>query len=109
MEVVCEVMKLKEESVSDYLEMHRNTWPELISAIRDSGFTEEYIFILKNIVMVVLKTENYTASSKALAEKEVFRRWTSLVRNMLIEDKQLFGTEEKVLPLDPIWRLSDFS
>ena len=45
MEVVCEMMKLKPENVKDYIEMHNNTWPELIKAIKESGFVEEYIYI----------------------------------------------------------------
>lgn len=109
MEVVCEVMKLRENAVKEYLELHENTWPELITAIRESGFIEEHIFILKNLVMVVLKTEDYKRSAKLLAEKEIFKQWTSLVRDMLMEDSELFGTSEKVLPLKPIWKLSDFT
>lgn len=30
MEIICEMMKLKPENVKDYIELHVNTWPELI-------------------------------------------------------------------------------
>ena len=108
MQVVCEVMRLREDAVDEYLKMHENTWPELVSAIRASGFVEEYIFLIRNLVMVVLKSEDYRASSAQLAATDVFQRWTTLVRGLLIEDRELFGSAEKVVPLDPIWRLSDF-
>lgn len=108
MQVVCEIMRLREDSVADYREMHEKTWPELITAIRNSGFVEEYIFLTGNLVMVVLKTEDYEASSTRLAATEVFQRWTTLVREMLTEDRELFGSTDTVVRLDPIWRLSDF-
>jgi len=107
-EIVCEVMKLRESAVKDYLNLHENTWPELIKATRECGFIEEYVFILKNIVMVFMKTENYKVSSDKLAGTEVFKRWTGLVRAMLVEDRELFGSREKVTPLKPVWNLSDF-
>ena len=82
MEVVCEMMKLKPENVKDYKEMHDNTWPELIEAIKESGFIEEYIYILDNLVIVIMKCEDFTKSSKTLLEKEIFLKWTTRVRSL---------------------------
>jgi L-rhamnose mutarotase len=107
MEVVCEMMRLKPEYVQDYIDMHENTWPDLIQAIKDSGFLEEYIYRLDNLVIVIMKCENFEKSREALVQKEVFQRWTAKVQSMLMEDESLFQSKQKIIDLYPIWNLSD--
>ena len=106
MDVICELMRLRPERVKDYRDMHDNTWPELITAIRDSGFLEEYIYMLDNLVMVIMKCESFEDSVRRLTATPVFRRWTAEVRAMLMEDRELFRTDEKIVDLSPIWDLS---
>ena len=101
MQVVCELMRLMSERVRDYLDLHEHTWPELIRAIRESGFLEEYIYLHENLVIVVMKCEDFTVSVKKLAATPVFQRWTRLVRAMLVEDR--------LIDLQPVWNLSDFA
>ncbi len=108
MEVVCEMMKLKPEHVKDYIELHAHTWPELIEAIRESGFIEEYIYMLDNIVMVIMKCESFKKSRNSLLEKAVFQRWTTRVQAMLMEDERFFHTKDKIVDLTPVWNLDDF-
>ena len=100
MQVVCELMRLKPERVQDYLVLHDHTWPELIQAIRDSGFLEEYIYLHDNLVIVVMKCEDFTVAVKKLAATSVFQRWTRQVRAMLVEDR--------LIDLHPVWNLADF-
>lgn len=98
MEVICELMRLKPERVKDYVDLHDHTWPELVEAIRDCGFLEEHIYLQDNLVMVVMKCEDFRDSVRRLASTPVYKRWTTLVRSMLIEDK--------IVDLSPIWDLS---
>ena len=60
--VIWEMMKLRTENVKDYIDLHDNTWPEIIKAIRESGIIEEYIYILDNLVMVIMKCDNFKSS-----------------------------------------------
>ena len=106
MQVVCELMRLRPERVQDYREMHDNTWPELVAAIRGSGFLEEYIFMLGSLVIVIMKCADFDDSVRRLAATPVYQRWTTEVRDMLVEDRQLFATSEKIVDLEPIWDLS---
>ena len=108
MEVICEMMKLKPENVKDYIELHDNTWPDLVKALRESGFIEECIFILDNLVMVVMKCENFENSSAKLSSTEIFKKWTTKVRSMLINDEAFFHTKDVLVDLKPVWRLDSF-
>ncbi|MBN1838206.1 MAG: L-rhamnose mutarotase [Spirochaetales bacterium] len=106
MEVICELMRLHPERVRDYRDMHDNTWPELIAATRDSGFLEEYVYMLDNLVIVIMKCEDFRESVRRLTATAVYQRWTTKVRSMLIEDPELFKSNEKIVDLSPIWDLS---
>ncbi len=108
MDVICEMMKLRPECVKEYISMHDTTWTGLIEAIKASGFIEEYIFLLGDIVIIIMKCKSFKESASRLAEKEVFKEWTKKVRAMLIEDEKLFHTKDHIIDLNPIWNLSDF-
>ncbi|MDD5658917.1 MAG: L-rhamnose mutarotase [Actinomycetota bacterium] len=108
MEVICEIIKLKPENVRDYMELHDNTWPELIKALRGSGFLEEYIYIFDNLVMVFMKCQNFKDSISRLSSIEIYKKWTAKVRAMIMIDKDFFHTEDVLLDLKPVWRLDEF-
>jgi L-rhamnose mutarotase len=109
MQVVCEMMRLKPECVEEYVAMHRDTWPELVEAIRESGFLEEYIYMRDTLVIVIMKCQDFRQSADRLLATAVFQKWTARVRAMLVSDEALFGTRDPLLDLYPIWNLSDFS
>lgn len=109
MQVVCEMMRLRPECVNEYVAMHENTWPEVVQAIRGSGFLEEYIYMVGTLVVVVMKCEDFRRSCERLLAAPVFQKWTALVRAMLVPDAALFGTADPLLDLHPVWTLSDFS
>ncbi len=108
MQVVCEMMRLKPECVEEYTAMHRDTWPELVDAIRASGFREEYIYMRGTLVIVIMKCRDFRESVNRLLSTQVFQRWTARVRGMLVPDEALFGTRDPLVDLHPIWSLSDF-
>ena len=108
MDVICEIMRLKNEHVKDYIELHNNTWPDLVKAIKESGFIEEYIYIHDNLVIIIMKCENFENSRSKLSSMDIFKKWTARVRAMLIQDEDFLHTEDVLLNLKPIWRLDNF-
>ena len=108
MEVVCEVMRLKPDCVEEYLAMHRETWPDLITAIRESGFLEEYIYRMGDVIIVIMKCESFAGSVERLLATAVYQRWTRKVRGMLVSDRELLGSDAVLVDLLPIWNLADF-
>jgi len=108
MEVICEMMKLKPERVNDYIDLHNNTWPEIVTATREAGMVEEYVYILDNIVMVIMKCENFNETCLKLANVEIVKDWDDKVREMLISDETFFHTKDVLLDLEPVWRLDNF-
>lgn len=108
MDVICELMKLKPENVKDYIDLHNNTWPELVKELRKAGFEELYIYILDNLVMVIMKCEDFKSSMVKAENSVAFMKWDAIVREWLISDEQFFHTQDVLLDLEPIWRLDSF-
>jgi L-rhamnose mutarotase len=108
MDTICELMKLKPDKVKEYIDLHNNTWPELVLALRESGFTEEYIYIISNLVIVIMKCENFKVSMAKAEKSEVFMKWDEIVREWIISDESFFGTKEMLTDLEPVWRLDSF-
>ena len=108
MQVVCEMMRLRSECVQEYVDMHEHTWPELVQAIRASGFLEEYIYLRGSLVIVIMKCRDFKQSVQRLLASPVFQEWTARVRAMLVPDEALFGTREPLVDLYPIWNLADW-
>lgn len=109
MEVICELMKLKPESIKEYIDMHEKPWPGLVKAIKDSGFLEEYIYMFGNLVIVIMKCDNFKNSAERLAKNEIFKKWTREVQHMLEEDISIFPINSKLVDLKPIWNLEEFA
>ena len=83
METRCEVMRLKVDKIKEYIDIHLNPWPELLEEIESSKIVEEYVFIVKNIVIVFIRTNDVENAIKNLQKKEICKKWSIIVRKML--------------------------
>lgn len=108
MQVICELIQLKPGKEKEYINLHNNTWPELIKEIRRVGFIEEYIFMFGQLIIIILKSKNVVESKNKLAKAGVYNRLTKIVQSMLIFDKELFQSNKTIIDLKPIWNLNDF-
>ena len=108
MEVLCEMMKLKPERVKDYVDLHNHTWPELVVEMRACGILEEYVYILDNLVVVIMKAESFSVTNARLAKCDVFTRWDVEVRPMMLIEPSFTHTADGLVDLHPTWRLDNF-
>ncbi|ANI38155.1 hypothetical protein MVAC_02841 [Mycolicibacterium vaccae ATCC 25954] len=74
---VCFVMYLKPDRVEDYLTVHHHVWPEMLDALRASGWRNYSLFLRPEDGMVVgyLETDDFARASAQMAETAVNERW----------------------------------
>ncbi|MBN9631015.1 MAG: L-rhamnose mutarotase, partial [Actinobacteria bacterium] len=53
MERVCFTMRLKPEHVDDYLAAHETVWPEMLAALRETGWSNYSLFVDTEAALVV--------------------------------------------------------
>ena len=79
MERVCFLLHLKPDRVQDYLAAHETVWPEMLDALRETGWTNYSLFVRPEDGLVVgyLETEDFERALAGMAAKEVNDRWQS--------------------------------
>ena len=74
---VCFTMRLKPDRVDDYLAAHGSVWPEMLAALRETGWSDYSLFIDREKALVVgtLTTDDFESAVAAMNEREVNARW----------------------------------
>jgi len=106
MEHIMFVQKLRNDKKDQYINEHKNCWPDLLKAIKESGIEKNIIWIYGNEVFNYAVSDNFDESMKLLSKKQVFKDWSKKM-NPLFEIKHDFLSEEKVEKLEKIFDLEE--
>lgn len=106
MEHVLFVQKVKPDRKEDYLEAHRNVWPELLSEIRASGVEREIIWIDNETLYVYIMAENFDEALEKQGRSEIFRKWVEKMDPLLAE-MQDYSEKGKIVRLEKIFDLEE--
>jgi len=85
---VCFTMQLKPERVDDYLAAHETVWPEMLDALRETGWHDYSLFLdrEKGLVVGYLETDDFDAAVAAMDEREVNARWQAGMAEFFAEE-----------------------
>jgi L-rhamnose mutarotase len=73
---VCFLLKVRQERLAEYRERHAEVWPDMLSALRDSGWHNYSLFLRDDGLLVgYLETRDFEAAQAAMARTEVNARW----------------------------------
>jgi L-rhamnose mutarotase len=62
--------------MADYAERHRALWPEMLDALRDTGWRNYSLFLSGDGLLIgYVESEDLMASQAAMAKTEVNARW----------------------------------
>jgi L-rhamnose mutarotase len=74
---VCFTMRLKPERVGDYLATHAEVWPEMLKALRETGWSDYSLFVAEDEGLIIgyLETDDFDAALAAMEERPVNAKW----------------------------------
>lgn len=76
MQRVCFVLQVKPHRLDEYKRRHREVWPEMLAALRETGWNNYSLFLRPDGMLVgYLETENFAAARAGMAAREVNQRW----------------------------------
>ena len=76
MERVCFLLQVRPERLEEYKQRHREVWPEMQQALRESGWSNYSLFLRPDGLLVgYLETENFAAAQVEMSKREVNTRW----------------------------------
>ncbi len=76
MQRVCFLLKVKKERLEEYKARHKAVWPEMLAALRESGWRNYSLFLRDDGLLVgYLETPDFQAALDGMAGREVNDRW----------------------------------
>jgi L-rhamnose mutarotase len=98
--------------LAEYVDRHRNVWPDMQAALRDSGWHNYSLFLRDDGLLIgYVEAEDLDAAQKAMAATEVNTRWQSEMTEFFTrqEDGTADGRppDESFLLLSEIFHLKE--
>ena len=76
MERVCFLLRVRPERLDEYRARHRDVWPEMLDALRETGWRNYSLFLGDDGLLVgYLECDDFEGSRAAMEEREVNARW----------------------------------
>jgi L-rhamnose mutarotase len=103
----CFLLQVRPDRLAEYRERHAAVWPDMLRALRDTGWRNYSLFLRDDGLLVgYVEADNLPASVEAMAGTEVNARWQA-------EMSRYFGgldgraPDEGFLLLEEIFNLDD--
>ena len=85
MERVCWIMRVRPERLAEYKRAHEAVWPEMLAALRETGWTNYSLFLDDDgLLIAYLETEDFAAARAAMEERDVNTRWQAAMADYLV-------------------------
>ena len=76
MQRICFVLQVKAERLEEYKDRHRSVWPEMLNALRETGWMNYSLFLRSDGLLVgYLETPDFDRARAGMATREVNERW----------------------------------
>jgi L-rhamnose mutarotase len=95
------VLKVRPDKIDEYVEAHRNVWPEMLDALRAAGIRNYSIFRHGNEVFGYFESDDLEAAAASMEAQDVNARWQDAMAGLLEERVPDAGPPT----LDEIFRL----
>ena len=79
------VLRVQPDKVDEYVEAHRNVWPELLTALHDAGIRNYTIFRNGNEMFGYFESDDLERAAAYLAAQDVSSRWQDAMAELLEE------------------------
>jgi L-rhamnose mutarotase len=107
MQRVCFVLQVKPERLEEYKERHRAVWPEMLAALRETGWTNYSLFLREDGLLVgYLETEDFERARSAMAKRQENERWQREMADFFDHDG--VAPDRAMKPLQELFHLESF-
>lgn len=99
-------IEIQPEKIKEYINIHKNCWPDLLATMKVCGMDSLTIHVYKNIAILTYKCEDLNAFYEKYGRHKVTQRWNELVIPWLAKAPALDGSDA-VQTLEKIFDLND--
>jgi L-rhamnose mutarotase len=105
MQRICFVLQVRPERLDEYKERHRTVWPEMLQALRETGWHNYSLFLRPDGLLVgYLETDDFERARDQMNMREVNARWQREMSGFFVN---LPGVtpDAAMLPLEEVFHL----
>ena len=77
------LLRLKEGREAEYLDAHRQVWPDLIKAARAAGIKNHSVYVVGSTVFAYAEAEDLEATMNTLGKAEVTLKWNRFMSEFM--------------------------
>ena len=77
------VLHVKPDRIDEYVEAHRNVWPEMLQALRDAGIRNYSIFRSGTEMFGYFESDDLERAGAYMADQDVNDRWQDAMAELL--------------------------
>lgn len=86
MERVCFLLQVRPERLAEYKREHENVWPEMLAALRETGWQNYSLFLRDDGLLVgYFETPDLQAALAGMAARDVNDRWQARMAAYFID------------------------
>ncbi|MGA7765301.1 MAG: L-rhamnose mutarotase [Candidatus Sulfotelmatobacter sp.] len=75
--------KIRKGKEKEYVEAHKQVWPELIDAMMKAGVENQSCFVFENHICVYLEAQDIDATMDRLARDPINQKWDVFMQPLL--------------------------
>jgi L-rhamnose mutarotase len=102
---VCFLLKVRAEKVEEYKQRHAQVWPEMLDALRETGWHNYSLFLRPDGLLVgYLETSDFKRACAAMKDHPVNARWQSEM-SPFFESLTGGAADDNMFPLEEVFHL----
>ena len=104
MKRVCFLLQVKPDRLEEYKRRHHQVWPEMLEALRETGWHNYSLFLRDDGLLVgYVETPDRQAALDGMASKEVNARWQTQMADFF--DTGGEHADRAMMPLQEVFHL----
>ena len=102
---VCFLLKVRKEKLDEYKARHANVWPEMLDALRETGWRNYSLFLKPDGLLVgYLETDDFAKCTAGMKDRPVNARWQAEMAPFF-ESLSGAGADDSMFPLEEVFHL----
>jgi L-rhamnose mutarotase len=102
---VCFVLQVKPDRIEEYKRRHRTVWPEMLAALRETGWTNYSLFLRADGLLIgYLETRDFERARAEIARFEVNERWQSQMADFFVQPDGLLP-DQTIVSIEEVFHL----
>jgi L-rhamnose mutarotase len=101
---ICFLLQVRPEKLQEYKQRHAQVWPEMLDALRQTGWGNYSLFLKPNgLVVGYLETDDFDKAREGMKKFPVNARWQAEMSQFFVPMPG--AADENMFPLEEIFHL----